>query len=149
MAKQIRLPWLLPTLIQFFRSIPPSQTNDQTAYGRLGAEALFKKLGGKGNVVEMRGIDGVPADADRHEGFTEALKKYPNIKVVGSVFTGWSPDKGAQETKNLALATSGERAFWLIFYFSSLRECPVCAATRRRNVCKSIADFHERSNPSS
>jgi ribose transport system substrate-binding protein len=76
-------------------------TNDQTAYGRLGAEALFKKLGGKGNVVEMRGIDGVPADADRHEGFTEALKNYPDIKVVASVFTGWSPDKGAQEMKNL------------------------------------------------
>src|SRR5262252_1626887 len=76
-------------------------TNDQTAYGRLGAEALFKKLGGKGNVVEMRGIDGVPADADRHEGFTEALKNYPDIKVVASVFTGWSQDKGAQETKNL------------------------------------------------
>ena len=76
-------------------------TNDQTAYGRLGAEGLFKKLGGKGNVVEMRGIDGVPADADRHEGFTAALKNYPDIKVVASVFTGWSPDKGAQETKNL------------------------------------------------
>src|ERR1700724_3099295 len=76
-------------------------TNDQTAYGRLGAEALFKKLGGKGSVVEMRGIDGVPADADRHAGVTEALKKYPDIKVVASVFTGWSPDKGAQETKNL------------------------------------------------
>src|SRR6201987_4607448 len=76
-------------------------TNDQTEYGRLGAEALFKKLGGKGNVVEMRGIDGVPADADRHDGFTEALKSYPDIKVVASVFTGWSPDKAAQETKNL------------------------------------------------
>jgi ribose transport system substrate-binding protein len=76
-------------------------TNDQTAYGRLGAEALFKKLGGKGSVVEMRGIAGVPADADRHEGFTEALKNSPEIKVVASVFTGWSPDKGAQETKNL------------------------------------------------
>src|ERR1700732_1855569 len=76
-------------------------TNDQTAYGRLGAEALFKKLGGKGNVVEMRGIDGGPADADRHEGFTEALKNYPDIKVVASVFTGWSPDKAAQEMKNL------------------------------------------------
>jgi ribose transport system substrate-binding protein len=76
-------------------------TNDQTAYGRLGAEALFKKLGGKGNVVEMRGIDGVPADADRHDGFTEALKSYPDIKVVASVFTGWSPDKAAQEMKNL------------------------------------------------
>jgi ribose transport system substrate-binding protein len=76
-------------------------TNDQTAYGREGAEALFKKLGGKGNVVEMRGIDGVPADSDRHEGFTEALKKYPDIKVVASVFTGWSFDKGAQEMKDL------------------------------------------------
>jgi ribose transport system substrate-binding protein len=76
-------------------------TNDQTAYGKLGAEALFKKLGGKGNVVEMRGIDGVPADADRHEGFTEALKAYPDIKVTASVFTGWSQDKGAQEIKDL------------------------------------------------
>ncbi len=76
-------------------------TNDQKAYGRLGAEALFKKLGGKGNVVEMRGIDGVPADADRHEGFTEALKKYPDIKVVASVFTNWSQDKGAQQIKDL------------------------------------------------
>jgi ribose transport system substrate-binding protein len=76
-------------------------SNDQTAYGREGAEALFKKLGGKGSVVEMRGIDGVPADSDRHEGFTEALKKYPDIKVTASVFTGWSQDKGAQEMKDL------------------------------------------------
>ena len=76
-------------------------TNDQTAYGRKGAEALFTKLGGKGNVVELRGIDGVPADADRHDGFTEALKKHPDIKVVASVFTGWSYDKTAQQMKDL------------------------------------------------
>ena len=49
-------------------------TNDQVAYGRLGATWLFKKLGGKGNVVEMRGIAGVPADTDRHTGFQQALK---------------------------------------------------------------------------
>jgi ribose transport system substrate-binding protein len=76
-------------------------TNDQEGYGKLGAEALFKKLGGKGNVVELRGIDGVPADADRHEGFTQALKTYPDIKVVASVFTGWSADKAAQQMKEL------------------------------------------------
>jgi ribose transport system substrate-binding protein len=76
-------------------------TNDQTAYGEEGAEALFKKLGGKGNVVELRGIDGVPADADRHAGFTEALKKYPDIKVVASIFTGWANDKAAQAMKDL------------------------------------------------
>src|SRR5215471_20391367 len=64
-------------------------TNDQVAYGKLGAEWLFKKLGGKGNVVEMRGIAGVPADTDRHNGFEAALKEYPNIHVVKQVFTGW------------------------------------------------------------
>src|ERR671931_908970 len=51
-------------------------TNDQVAYGRLGAAWLFKQLGGKGNVVEMRGFAGVPADNDRHTGFRQALKKY-------------------------------------------------------------------------
>jgi ribose transport system substrate-binding protein len=64
-------------------------TNDQVAYGRLGAEWLFKQIGGKGNVVEMRGIAGVPADTDRHTGFQQALKKYPGIKVVKQTFTGW------------------------------------------------------------
>jgi ribose transport system substrate-binding protein len=75
-------------------------SNDQTAYGRLGAEALFKTLGGKGNVVELRGIDGVPADADRHQGFQEALKEYPDIAVT-SVFSGWSWDKASQVMKDL------------------------------------------------
>ena len=72
-------------------------TNDQVAYGRLGAEWLFKRLGGKGNVVEMRGIAGVPADTDRHNGFKQALKKYPGIKVVKQTFTGWSFAPGGKQ----------------------------------------------------
>ncbi|MCE7983788.1 MAG: hypothetical protein DYG89_21645 [Caldilinea sp. CFX5] len=76
-------------------------TNDQTAYARLGAEWLFEKLGGKGKVAEMRGIDGVPADTDRHNGFQEALAKYPDIEVVAEVFTGWDPSTGAQQTLDL------------------------------------------------
>jgi ribose transport system substrate-binding protein len=70
-------------------------TNDQVEYAKLGAKWLFDKLGGKGSVVEMRGIDGVPADADRHQGFTETAKSYPDIKVT-SVFSGWALDKTAQ-----------------------------------------------------
>jgi ribose transport system substrate-binding protein len=72
-------------------------TNDQVAYGRLGAEWLFKKLGGHGNVVEMRGIAGVPADNDRHTGFMQALKEYPGIKVVKSTFTGWQFATGGKQ----------------------------------------------------
>ena len=76
-------------------------TNDQTAYARVGAEWLFKQMGGKGNVAEMRGIDGVPADTDRHNGFLEALKAFPDIKVEAEVFTGWDPSTGAQQALDL------------------------------------------------
>ena len=72
-------------------------TNDQEAYGYLGAKWLFKKLHGKGNVVEMRGIAGVPADTDRHHGFQRALKAYPGIKVVKQTFTGWSFAPGGKQ----------------------------------------------------
>ncbi len=82
-------------------------TNDQVAYGRIGAEWLFKKLRGRGNVVEMRGIAGVPADTDRHKGFLQALKKYPRIKVVKSVFTGWQFAPGGKQM--LDILNSGQR----------------------------------------
>ena len=82
-------------------------TNDQVAYGRLGATWLFKKLGGRGNVVEMRGIAGVPADTDRHKGFLQAKRKYPNIKVVKSVFTGWQFANGGKQM--LDILNSGVR----------------------------------------
>ncbi len=76
-------------------------TNDQTAYAQLGAEWLFEQLGGAGRVVEMRGIDGVPADTDRHNGFLAALEKYPDIEVVAETFTGWDPSTGAQQALDL------------------------------------------------
>ena len=76
-------------------------TNDQVAYGRIGAEWLFKQLGGKGNVVEMRGIAGVPADTDRHTGFNQALKKYPGIKVVKQTFTNWTFATGGKQMLDL------------------------------------------------
>jgi ribose transport system substrate-binding protein len=86
-------------------------TNDQVGYAKIGAKWLFDKLGGKGSVVEMRGIDGVPADADRHAGFTEVAKEYPNIKVT-TVFSGWALDKTAQETKNLLASGKEIDGIW-------------------------------------
>lgn len=76
-------------------------SNDQVAYGRVGAKWLFEQLKGKGNVVEMRGIDGVPADTDRHNGFMEAMKDYPGITVVASTFTGWALNPAAKQIRDL------------------------------------------------
>jgi ribose transport system substrate-binding protein len=81
--------------------------NNQVKYATLGADWLFNQLGGKGNVVEMRGINGVSADADRHIGFTQELAKYPGIKEVKMTFTNWSLDPAAQQTKDIL--TSGTK----------------------------------------
>src|ERR1700704_6328720 len=75
--------------------------NNQVKYATLGADWLFKQLGGKGSVVEMRGINGVSADADRHTGFQQILANYPNIKVVKETFTNWSLDPAAQQVKDI------------------------------------------------
>src|SRR5919204_3292726 len=87
-------------------------TNDQVAYGRLGGEWLAKALNGQGNVVEMRGIAGVPADDDRHKGFTEAIGKYPGIKVVKEVFTGWDFSKGGQQAIDLLNSSTKIDGIW-------------------------------------
>jgi len=85
-------------------------TNDQVAYGKLGAQYLVDALGGKGNIVEMRGISGVPADDDRHAGFTEVMKANPGMKVVKQTFTDWSfgpAGKQANDILNSNLKVDG------------------------------------------
>jgi len=76
-------------------------SNDQVAYGKLGADWLAKQLGGKGNIIEMRGINGVPADTDRHQGLMSSLSAYPNIHIVKETFTNWSLDPAAQQMKDI------------------------------------------------
>lgn len=74
-------------------------SNDQFNYGYVGANWLFKKLGGQGNVYYMRGIVGHPADLDRHDGVMKALSENPGIHLLPSndgVGTDWNPDKGTQ-----------------------------------------------------
>jgi ribose transport system substrate-binding protein len=74
-------------------------SNDQVAYGYVGASWLFKQLNGKGNVYYMRGLAGHPADNDRHQGVLKALAENPGIKLLPNndgVATGWDPDQGTK-----------------------------------------------------
>lgn len=87
-------------------------SNDQEQYGYLGAKWLFEKLGGKGNVVYMRGIQGVPADTDRDHGFKRALAEYPDIKIVAETFTNWSQAPAAQQIQDLFNAGTKIDGVW-------------------------------------
>jgi ribose transport system substrate-binding protein len=72
-------------------------SNNQEEYAYLGAKWMFEQIGGKGNVVYMRGAAGASADSDRDKGFKRALAEFPDIKVVHEVFTGWQQDQGKQQ----------------------------------------------------
>lgn len=78
--------------------------NNQVKYAELGARWLFEQLGGNGTVWYTRGLAGHPADNDRDIGFKNALKDYPNIKVVpgpDGVATGWDPATATKITDDL------------------------------------------------
>lgn len=72
-------------------------SNNQEQYAYLGAKWLFETIGGKGNVVYMRGAAGASADNDRDKGFKKALAEFPDVKVAQEVFTGWQQDQGKQQ----------------------------------------------------
>jgi len=72
-------------------------SNDQEAYGYLGAKWLFEQLGGEGNVVYQRGIAGAQADTDRDTGFKRALAENPGITVVAEQATNWDPATAVQQ----------------------------------------------------
>jgi ribose transport system substrate-binding protein len=69
--------------------------------GRQEAEFVAKKLGGKGNVLEVRGIAGVSVDDDIHKGIVDTFAKYPDIKIVGSVHGNWTQTIAQKEVASV------------------------------------------------
>lgn len=45
---------------------------------------LLNAMGGKGNVVILEGVKGSLTASDRLRGFTDAIKEFPNVKLLGS-----------------------------------------------------------------
>ena len=67
---------------------------DNPGLGKVSAEYVGKQLGGKGNVVVLRGI-ATPIDNQRVEGFESVMKsKYPNVKILDKKYANWNRDDG-------------------------------------------------------
>lgn len=56
-------------------------TSDNYQAGKLAGEYMVERLGGKGNVVLING-NPISSVFDRVEGFKDAIKDYPDIKIV-------------------------------------------------------------------
>jgi len=58
--------------------------------GEMEIDYMAKRLNGKGNLLEIRGIAGVSVDDEIHRGIADEIKKYPGLKIVGSVRGDWT-----------------------------------------------------------
>lgn len=59
---------------------------DFNGYKEAQAEAVFQMLGGKGNVIQVRGVSGSAPDEAMYAAQQRVLARYPEIKVVATVF---------------------------------------------------------------
>lgn len=77
---------------------------DNYQIGREVGTYTANLLNGKGNIVEIRGLDGSTPTLERHEGFISVLKNYPDIHIVFTGDGGWLRHQAkAQMTKALEL----------------------------------------------
>jgi simple sugar transport system substrate-binding protein len=58
--------------------------SDFNAEGRMAADWLAKKVNGKGRIVELQGTPGSAPANDRRKSFTDAIAKYPDLKIIDS-----------------------------------------------------------------
>lgn len=77
--------------------------SDDMFFGEEGGRKLVADLGGKGNVIMLRGIAGNSTEQARYDGAIKAFEG-TDIKIVGEEYGGWAFDKGKSITESLLAA---------------------------------------------
>ena len=72
---------------------------DNYEMGRVMGEYIVSRLHGQGTVLEIKGLEGSSPAIERHNGFMDALKDTPGIKVVGSLQGDWTEPTAYESTK--------------------------------------------------
>ena len=67
---------------------------DNAGVGRIYADYICKKIGGKGNVAVMMGLAGNTYAEDVLRGVREGMAKYPDVKEAALGYGVWSPVEG-------------------------------------------------------
>ena len=84
-------------------------TEDYTAYVGADNYQIGKEVGlyaagilnGRGNIVEMRGWNGSTSDAERHAGFVDGLKNYPDIQIIAEARGNFLKEEAKLQMSNI------------------------------------------------
>ena len=72
---------------------------DNYEMGWIMGEYICTRLGGKGRVLEIMGLQGSSPAIDRHKGFMDAMKSCPDITVVASLQGDWTEESAVKAIK--------------------------------------------------
>jgi len=86
---------------------------DNRLNGAMYAEWIAKKINGKGNIIMLSGILATQTALNRKDAALEVFAKYPDIKILDSGETNWSPTEAKTVMEQL-LTKHGDKidAIW-------------------------------------
>jgi ribose transport system substrate-binding protein len=85
---------------------------DQKEWAKTSAQWLADKLGGKGDIVQIEGFPGHPANVARMDGVAEVFAQYPDIKVLATDTGTWDEATGQQVMSNFLAAYPTLDGYW-------------------------------------
>ncbi|MDE1180468.1 ribose ABC transporter substrate-binding protein RbsB [Paraburkholderia sp.] len=75
--------------------------SDNAAGGKMAADFIVEKLGGKGNIVELQGIPGSSAARERGAGFDDEAQAKGGVKIVTKQPADFDRAKGLSVMENI------------------------------------------------
>jgi ribose transport system substrate-binding protein len=72
--------------------------------GKRAGEWLVKQSNGKAGIIELLGTAGASVARDRHDGFAEAIKSSPDMKIIASQTANFTRAEGQKVMENLIQA---------------------------------------------
>lgn len=82
--------------------------SDFIQQGRRAGEWLAKQSNGKAGIVELTGTAGSSVARDRSEGFMEAIKQFPDMKIIASQTGDFTRATGQKVMENIIQAKNKE-----------------------------------------
>jgi ribose transport system substrate-binding protein len=79
---------------------------DNRAIGKAAGEFVASALGGRGDVVEIKGLPGSTPARDRSEGFREAIAAFPGIRIVHDPVANWLREEAIAQMESALQANA-------------------------------------------
>jgi ABC-type sugar transport system substrate-binding protein/DNA-binding response OmpR family regulator/nitrogen-specific signal transduction histidine kinase len=75
---------------------------DNYEIGKMAGQYAVHLLNGKGKIIEITGLPKSSPAIERHNGFTDAIKKYPSVQVLEQINGEWLHDTAKNKFSKIA-----------------------------------------------